>query len=471
MLTLPREDDRFSLDHLIGGHTSTTVKILGIPIKVEVSFFVLAVFLGLGRARDLTLIAEWCAVVFVSVLVHEFGHALAARAFDLKPEIRLYQMGGVTSWRSETEVAPLRHLLISLAGPFTGFVLGGCVFVLGPVLLRAVPTDLMATLYFDLLWVNIGWGICNLLPILPMDGGQVLATLEAWLWKRSDRLVSHSISLLAALAIAVFAFNWRALWIGFLAVYFVYLNGAALFHQLQSHRDRNLYESLDDARAAVTRDDLDSALEILAGVRARAKTDDVKRNAAHITVVIYLKQEKLEAAEAELRRYTVLYGGDTYLQGALYFLKGEMADALSCLKPVFEAYPEREIGIMLCKALIGAGDFSAAVDLCGHPALAEVRWGLTVEIQTAAFDRGDFKFAAKAGIAAYDQKADPGIAINVACAFSRDSNYPETLLWTRRAIDSGFSDEQVLRSDPDLEAVRTLPEFEDLLREFEARKG
>ena len=78
MLTLPREDDRFSLDHLIAGHTSTTVKILGIPIKVA-----LAVFLGLGRARDLTLIAEWCAVVFASVLVHEFGHALAARAFDL----------------------------------------------------------------------------------------------------------------------------------------------------------------------------------------------------------------------------------------------------------------------------------------------------------------------------------------------------------------------------------------------------
>jgi hypothetical protein len=63
------------------------------------------------------------------------------------------------------------------------------------------------------------------------------------------------------------------------------------------------------------------------------------------------------------------------------------------------------------------------------------------------------------------------IAINVACAFSRASNYPEALLWTRRAIDSGFSDEQVLRSDPDLDGVRSLPEFADLLREFEARKG
>jgi Zn-dependent protease len=447
------------------------VKILRIPVKVEVSFFVLAVFLGLSRSRDLTLIVEWVAVVFVSVLVHELGHALVGRAFGLDPEIRLYQMGGLTSLRSETEVKPLRHVLISLAGPFTGFVLGALVLVLGPLFLRALPTNLLATIYFDLLWVNIGWGICNLLPILPMDGGLVLATLEAWLRKRSDRLVSHSVSLLAALAIAVAAFNWRALWIGFLAVYFVYLNGSALYHQLQIYRDRNLHNSLDVARAATVRDELDSALEMLTQIRARAKTDEVKRNAAHLTVVVYLKQEKLEAAEAELRRYTVLFGGDTYLQGALYFFKGEMADALRYLKPVFEAYPEREIGVMLCKTLMAIGDFAAAFDLCSHPALAEVSWALTVDVQTAAFDHGDFKSSAEAGIAAYDQKADPKVAFNVACAFSRDSKYREALLWTRQAIDSGFTDEQALRSDPDLAAVRSLPEFAAILREFEARKG
>jgi Zn-dependent protease len=447
------------------------VKILRIPIKIEVSFFVLAVFLGLSRARDLTLIVEWVTVVFVSVLVHELGHALAGRAFGLEPEIRLYQMGGLTSWRSETAVTPLRHVLISLAGPFTGFVLGACVLVLVRVLLRTIHTDLLATIYFDLLWVNIGWGICNLLPILPMDGGQVLATLEDWLRKRSDRLVSYSISMLAALAIAVAAFNWRAFWIGFLAVYFVYLNGAALFHQLQVYRDRDLHESLDDARAAVKRGELDPALQTLAQIRACAKTDEVKQNAAYLTIVIYLKQENLEAAEAELRKYTVLYGGNTHLQGALHFFKGEMADALRHLKPVFEVYPEKDIGVMLCKTLIGAGDFPAAFDLCSHPALAEVRWGLTVEVQSAAFDRGDFKFSSVAGIAAYDQKADPGVAFNVACAFSRDANYSEALRWTRRAIDSGFTDEQALRSDPDLEAVSALPEFATLLKEFEAGKG
>jgi Zn-dependent protease len=447
------------------------VKIFRIPIKAEMSFFVLAVFLGLSRARDLTLIVEWIAVVFVSVLVHEFGHALAGRAFGLEPEIRLYQMGGLTSWRSEKEVGPLRNLLISLAGPFAGFALGAGVLVFGRLFLRAAPTDLGATIYFDLLWVNIGWGICNLLPILPMDGGQVLATLERWLRKRSDGLISHVISLLAALAIAIAAFNWRALWIGFLGVYFAYLNGTVLFRQLQIYRDRHLHESLDDARAAVERDELDSALEILSQVRARARTDEVKEKAAHILIVVYLKQEKLEAAEAELRRYTVLFGGDSYLQGTLHFLKGEMVDALPDVKRAFEVYPEKQVGILLCKTLLGSGDLAAALELCGHPALAEVSWPLTVEVHAEAFERGDFKFSAATGVAAYQQKADPKLAYNVACAFSRDSNLSEALGWTRRAIETGFSDEQALRSDPDLDAIRSLPEFTALMKKFEQSRS
>ena len=197
----------------------------------------------------------------------------------------------------------------------------------------------------------------------------------------------------------------------------------------------------------------------------------MKQKAAHILIVVYLKQEKLEAAETELRRYTVLFGGDPYLEGTFHFLKGEMVDALPYVKRAFEVYPEKQVGILLCKTLLGNEDLAAALELCSHPALAEVSWPLTVEVHAEAFERGDFKFSAATGVAAYQQKADPKLAYNVACAFSRDSNFSEALVWTRRAIDSGFRDEQALRSDPDLDAVRSLPEFADLLREFEARQG
>jgi len=443
------------------------VKILRIPIKVEISFFAIAVFLGLGRSRDLTLVGEWIAVVFVSVLLHEFGHALAARAFGLKPEIRLYQMGGLTSWHSEKEVGPLKHLVISLAGPFTGFALGACVLLLGPLFVRAIPVELVATTYFDLLWVNIGWGMFNLLPMLPLDGGQVLVTLEAWLLKRKDRIVSHAVSLLVAAAIALAAFSFRQLWIAFLAIFFAYLNGSFLFRLFQIHRDRKLRDSLDQVRSLIERDEFDAALELSTKVRASAKSEEVKRTAARLAVIGYLRQAKLEQAEEELRRYTIFFGEDSYLQGALHFLKGEPTLALPYVKAAFEYYREREVGKMLYKTLVETGDFAGALDLCRDPAMTEVSWELSVDLQMETFHREAFKASAEAGIFADEQKADAKVAYNVACAYARDAKFTEALEWIYRAIDLGFEDKNALASDPDLEALRSLPEFDALVAKFE----
>jgi Zn-dependent protease len=443
------------------------VKLFRIPIKIEPQFYVLSVFLALVGSRSLPLIIEWAVVVLVSVLVHELGHALTARAFGLEPQIRLYQMGGLTSWTTEKDLSPLKHLAVSLAGPAMGFVLGGLVLIVGKP--STIPSSVADVIYFDLLWINLGWSIFNLLPILPMDGGQVLVTLETWLRKRNDGYVSHVLSLLAALALAVAAFKWGSLWIGFLGIYFSYLNGSVLWKHFQSFRDRKLRKSLEEARAAIDRNELDAAMEILSHVTARASSSDVKQHALYMTIVVYVRQEKFSLATTELRRYTVLFGGDYYLEAALHFFQGEMAEALPNLKTLFENQPGEHIGIMLCKALIGIKDVPAALELCAHPALAEVRWGLTVEVQSGAFDHGDFKFCVAAGMAAWDQKADPKVAYNLACAFARDSNPSEALLWTEKAIDAGFDDEQALRADPDLEAIRSLPEFNTLLEKFRKR--
>ena len=445
------------------------MKLFGIPIKVEIPFFAITLFLGLSRSREIALIVEWIAVVFVSILLHEFGHALAARAFGLAPEIRLYQMGGLTSWRSEVDLPPLKQLAISLAGPVMGFLLGGLILLTGPLLLRASPSQLMAVAYFDLLWVNIGWGVFNLLPLLPMDGGQVLVTLEAWILKRKDQVVSHVVSFLVALAITAAAFSLRAVWIGFLGIFFAYLNGHFLFQKLQTYRDRKLRFDLDQAKEAIARNELDLAADLITKVQTRAKAPQTKREVSHILVVVYLRQEKLDRAEEELRRYSAFFGGDPYLQGALHFSKGEMAEALPHAQAAFGHYQDQEVGKMLYKILVGMNDFTGALDLCRHPAMTEVSWNLLVDLQAEAFHREAFKVAAEAGTRAYAQKADARIAYNVACAFSRDSQVKEALVWVRHALDSGFSDKDALLSDPDLNALRTLPEFSSLVATFESR--
>ncbi len=124
---------------------------------------------------------------------------------------------------------------------------------------------------------------------------------------------------------------------------------------------------------------------------------------------------------------------------------------------------------MLHKTLVLTGDFAGALDLCRDPAMTDVSWELSVDLQMAAFNRQAFEASAAAGIYAYEQKADARVAYNVACAYARNAKFTEALEWMYRAIDLGFEDKNALVSDPDLEALRSLPEFGALVAKFEAR--
>src|SRR5262245_7495826 len=71
------------------------IRIGGVPVRVDWSFWLLAVVLGIG-AREGWLLVAWVAIVLVSVLVHELGHAFTMRAFHQRPHVMLYAFGGVT---------------------------------------------------------------------------------------------------------------------------------------------------------------------------------------------------------------------------------------------------------------------------------------------------------------------------------------------------------------------------------------
>lgn len=195
-------------------------RIFGIPVTVEPIFFILVGFLGIRRER-LDLIAIWMAVVFVSILVHELGHAFAGRRLGLAPAIRLHGMGGHTEWIVPRRMSGAQRIGISFAGPGAGFLLAGLVYAAQPLFSQA-PDWRMQLVYMDLLWVNVGWGILNLLPILPMDGGHIMQTgLHAWLRRDDDYwpyMVSTVVSGLAA-CLAIALGRW---WAAFLAAWFCY---------------------------------------------------------------------------------------------------------------------------------------------------------------------------------------------------------------------------------------------------------
>jgi len=151
------------------------LSIAGVPVRIDWSFWVLAVLLGLG-AREGWLLVAWVVIVLVSVLVHELGHAFAFRAYHQRPRVVLYAFGGLT-YGSSPSRSRVESVVVSVAGPFAALFLLG----LPALALRGgawASADFnRSVIVHDVAWVNIVWSIANLLPVLPLDGGNVVASL------------------------------------------------------------------------------------------------------------------------------------------------------------------------------------------------------------------------------------------------------------------------------------------------------
>lgn len=201
--------------------------LFGFPVRVHVSFWIVSALLGLSILNPLFTIM-WVAVVFVSVLIHEMGHAVASQSLDMEPQIMLYAMGGLTISQRPRILSYPQEIMISLAGPIAGFLTGLMVYFLGKLLPLGASTWLF-NLYFQLLWVNIGWGIINLIPMLPLDGGNVMQSLVHWIKSpydnRTPLVFSVAVGIIAMIASLILL---RSLYIALLAAWFTYNNYMAL---------------------------------------------------------------------------------------------------------------------------------------------------------------------------------------------------------------------------------------------------
>ena len=153
-------------------------RLFGTDIHASVSFFVLLGFLLL-RAESSTVwvVAVWEVALIVSVLTHEFGHAFAVRrALGSESRILLWAFGGLC-FHEPTRVVRKR-IFISLMGPAFGFALGlPCVLIWW---LAAPEHEVGHYFLKSMIYINIAYTGLNLLPMLPLDGGQAaLAALES----------------------------------------------------------------------------------------------------------------------------------------------------------------------------------------------------------------------------------------------------------------------------------------------------
>jgi len=192
------------------------LQIFGFPLRIEPFFFVTAALIG-GRLEPLWLVV-WVVVVLVGVLAHELGHAFAGRRLGLEPWIRLIAFGGMTGWMRARPLTALQQIFISAAGPAVGITIGGAVLVAGRLGVFAnAPPGVLQVLDF-VVWVNLGWGVLNLLPILPLDGGHIAASLAGMVAGRNGRFAARIFSIVLTVVIGLWALSAGQWWIAILGV-------------------------------------------------------------------------------------------------------------------------------------------------------------------------------------------------------------------------------------------------------------
>ncbi|MDR7415559.1 MAG: site-2 protease family protein [Armatimonadota bacterium] len=177
-------------------------KILGITVQVHYTWFVALWALSFSLARGVfpeqipgqppetywTMGVVGAVLLFTSVLVHELGHALVARLYQIPTRsITLFLFGGVAHIAREPE-RPTHEFSVAIAGPVTSLGLAGIFWALTP---RGEPVPATALMGY-LAWANLLLAAFNMLPAFPLDGGRVLrAVLWAFYgYERATRIVT-----------------------------------------------------------------------------------------------------------------------------------------------------------------------------------------------------------------------------------------------------------------------------------------
>ncbi len=221
--------------------------IFGIPVRIHPLFFLLPILWGADTGQ-IFLVLIFVVVFFVSILVHEFGHSVAMLAMGRRSKIVLYLMGGIAipddfgGAGRRSRLSTRDEVLIYAAGPAAGFLLAllliGIVKLLGGQILFSLlygfipiphPVFMGSTIESstnlqELLWIgitiNVYLNLFNLLPVMPLDGGQIMREIWVELDPWNGMRWALWASVILAVLIALFGFSHEQ---RFLGIFFAYL--------------------------------------------------------------------------------------------------------------------------------------------------------------------------------------------------------------------------------------------------------
>lgn len=334
-----------------------------IPVTIYPSFWILAVLIAvLFGEGDVLKMAIWVFVITISVLFHEYGHALTALLFGRRPRIELVAMGGLT-YHDGDRLPFWKQFLITLNGPVFGFILVIITYLIKDI--PALSTGYMGHLLYQILVVNIVWTVVNLLPILPLDGGQLLRLVLEKIFDFKGLKIALLSSALLSLGLALLLFlsqNFLAGAIFFLFAFENFDNFRKSRFMRQSDRKDELKRALVEAEMLLRQGDKQKSLEAFEALRAAAKEGMIYDAATQYAAFLH---------------YDLGHGGEAYhlllpmkdhldpesliLLHRIAFEQNEFPIVMELAGSVFQFAPEAEVALRSAYAAANLKDAEATV--------------------------------------------------------------------------------------------------------------
>jgi Zn-dependent protease len=325
------------------------MRVLGFPVHVRPGFLVFMVLI-VGLYRDE--FGVWLAgSIAAFTLLHELGHAVAARRAGATAEISLDFLAGYASYTSERPLSRSAEAGIALAGPLT-HISAGLLVLLAMGVNPLVATERGSTAASAAVWwAGVAIGAFNLIPVLPLDGGNVVTSaLDRFLPGRARGVmmyVSLAVTIGGGIALAVTGYRGLTVFLGVL-----------LMMQLQmifEERDDHAVSPFDDAAAALRDGEPDKAVRFVRKAMRRESTRQL--------VPTPLPADELERLLAALPR--PLPTGDPWTEYVLANLLvhgGRHREAAEYGAESYARTPQPLLAATIARAAAGVGDEATAIN-------------------------------------------------------------------------------------------------------------
>lgn len=329
-----------------------------IPIRIYPFFWILIGIIGWLNSASFIGTAIWAFVILVSVLVHEFGHALTAVAFGQEASIELIGLGGVTH-RQGGKLKFWQEFIIVINGPLAGLLLCLGAYLLLGIFDKKIPNSLFTYMLDITVYANLFWTIVNLLPVHPLDGGRLLSIILESIFGLKGIKIAFLISSILSFIISLLFFSIQGLFAGSLFLLLAFESFRAWKSSLEiSTPDQNadLQKLLKQAEDNLRMGHEETAKEQLEVIRKLSREGLIYLTATEYLSSLLNREGNIkEAYEVLVPLQKRLPQDSLRLLHQLAYRNGALRHAVEVGNRLYQLYPSYHTALTnaLCYSLLG----------------------------------------------------------------------------------------------------------------------